>query len=169
MTDVSADPSAMPPDDLRRLVTGAHHDPHSVLGVHADKAAGTTLARAYRPGAKSVGAARRGAAPPPAGAGGGRRDYRAGARSVALLAGEQRHQLAETADGVFTAVLPEVPGAYVFEIDYGGDPVLVDDPYRWLPTLGELDLHLMGEGRHERLWNVLGAHGRTDATPPGPR
>src|ERR1044072_8966134 len=137
MTDVSADPSAMPPDDLRRLVTGAPHAPPSVLGVHADKAAGTTLARAYRPGAKSV----------------------------ALLAGEQRHQLAETADGVFTAVLPEVPGAYVFEIDYGGDPVLVDDPYRWLPTLGELDLHLMGEGRHERLWNVLGADRGPPATP----
>jgi 1,4-alpha-glucan branching enzyme len=29
------------------------------------------------------------------------------------------------------------------------------------PVLGELDLHLIGEGRHERLWEVLGAHGRT--------
>jgi 1,4-alpha-glucan branching enzyme len=28
-------------------------------------------------------------------------------------------------------------------------------------TLGELDLHLIGEGRHERLWEVLGAHPRT--------
>ena len=26
------------------------------------------------------------------------------------------------------------------------------------PTLGELDLHLLGEGRHERLWERLGAH-----------
>jgi 1,4-alpha-glucan branching enzyme len=141
--DLSADPSAMPPDDLRRLVTGSHHDPHSVLGVHSDRAAGeagTTVARAYRPGAKSV----------------------------TLLAGENRHPLDETADGVFTAVLPEPPGAYVLEIDYGGDPVLVDDPYRWLPTLGELDLHLLGEGRHERLWNVLGAHVRTYDTPAGP-
>ena len=25
-------------------------------------------------------------------------------------------------------------------------------------TLGELDLHLIGEGRHEKLWEVLGAH-----------
>lgn len=29
------------------------------------------------------------------------------------------------------------------------------------PTLGELDLHLIAEGRHERLWEVLGAHTRT--------
>ena len=26
------------------------------------------------------------------------------------------------------------------------------------PTLGEMDLHLIGEGRHEELWRVLGAH-----------
>ena len=32
-----------------------------------------------------------------------------------------------------------------------------DDPYRFLPTLGEIDLHLINEGRHEQLWNVLGA------------
>ena len=28
-------------------------------------------------------------------------------------------------------------------------PSSVDDPYRFLPTLGEIDLHLIGEGRHE--------------------
>src|SRR5258708_21350750 len=28
------------------------------------------------------------------------------------------------------------------------------------PTLGELDLHLIGEGRHRHLWHVLGAHHR---------
>ena len=27
-----------------------------------------------------------------------------------------------------------------------------------MTTLGELDLHLLGEGRHERLWERLGAH-----------
>src|SRR5436305_499661 len=26
------------------------------------------------------------------------------------------------------------------------------------PLLGDLDLHLFGEGRHERLWEVMGAH-----------
>ena len=35
-----------------------------------------------------------------------------------------------------------------------------DDPYRFLPTLGELDLHLFGEGTHRRLWQHLGAHPR---------
>jgi 1,4-alpha-glucan branching enzyme len=126
------------PSELHRLVAGAHHDPHSLLGVHPDRA-GTAVARAYRPGAKSV----------------------------TLLAGETRHVLDEVGDGLFVAQLPEPPGAYLFEVDYGGDPVLIDDPYRWLPTLGELDLHLLGEGRHERLWQALGAHVRSYDTPTG--
>ena len=32
-------------------------------------------------------------------------------------------------------------------------------------TLGEMDLYLIGEGRHERLWEALGAH--TRRTPEG--
>ena len=36
--------------------------------------------------------------------------------------------------------------------------ITIDDPYRFLPTIGELDVHLLGEGRHEELWERLGAH-----------
>jgi 1,4-alpha-glucan branching enzyme len=61
--------------------------------------------------------------------------------------------------GVWVGVLPdpEVPD-YRLEVAYDGAPALVDDPYRFLPTLGETDLHLINEGRHENLWQVLGAH-----------
>ena len=38
--------------------------------------------------------------------------------------------------------------------------VHVDDPYSFLPTLGELDQYLIGEGRHEELYERLGAHVR---------
>ena len=41
-----------------------------------------------------------------------------------------------------------------------GPDFVIDDPYRHSPTIGELDLHLIGEGRHEELWRVLGAHER---------
>ena len=33
----------------------------------------------------------------------------------------------------------------------------MDDPYRFWPTLGDLDLHLIGEGQHRELWRRLGA------------
>jgi 1,4-alpha-glucan branching enzyme len=125
-------------DDLRRLLAGAHHDPHSVLGAHSDHT-GTTVARVYRPGAKAV----------------------------AVLGGDVRTELDEVADGFFAGELPENPGSYRLEVSYNGEPLVVDDPYRWLPTLGELDLHLFGEGRHEKLWEVLGAHVRSYETPDG--
>ena len=41
---------------------------------------------------------------------------------------------------------------YRLEVTYQERAYRVDDPYRWLPTLGEVDLHLIGEGRHENLW-----------------
>lgn len=33
-----------------------------------------------------------------------------------------------------------------------------------MSSLGELDLYLIGEGRHEKLWDVLGAHVRRDSS-----
>jgi len=33
-----------------------------------------------------------------------------------------------------------------------------EDPYRFSPVLGEVDEHLIAEGRHRRLWEALGAH-----------
>ena len=67
------------------------------------------------------------------------------------------------ANGVWVAVLePLQPGHvpdYRLEVTYEGlTPQAMDDPYRYLPTVGEVDLHLIGEGRHEKLWEVLGAH-----------
>ena len=50
---------------------------------------------------------------------------------------------------------------YELEVDYpDGNAFTIDDPYRFPPTLGELDLHLVGEGRHEELYERLGAHVR---------
>ncbi len=43
----------------------------------------------------------------------------------------------------------------------GGEPLEQQDGYRFAPTLGELDLHLISEGRHEQLWHALGSHVRT--------
>ena len=41
----------------------------------------------------------------------------------------------------------------------GGEHTAVD-PWAFWPTLGDLDLHLVGEGHHDRLWTVLGANAR---------
>ena len=74
--------------------------------------------------------------------------------------------------GIYEARLPQQPGDYRIEVTYarrrGRDGThTVDDPYRWMPTVGQLDEHLIREGRHERLWEVLGAHVRRYDTPRG--
>ncbi|MFF2940591.1 1,4-alpha-glucan branching enzyme [Streptomyces niveus] len=124
---------ALADSDRHRLLHGSHHDPHGVLGAHPGK--GGVVFRALRPYAKAV-----------------------------TVVGEGlRAQLHDDGDGFFSGVLPwrQVP-QYTLVVRYGAtdgevDEVEVQDPYRFLPTLGDLDLHLIGEGRHEELWQALGA------------
>jgi 1,4-alpha-glucan branching enzyme len=85
------------------------------------------------------------------------RTLRRGASTVSIVDGEERYPARRVHDeGVFEATVPGKVLDYRVEVD----GKLSDDPYRHLPTVGELDLHLIREGRHERLWTVLGAHVR---------
>ncbi|MFJ6794278.1 1,4-alpha-glucan branching enzyme [Streptomyces sp. NPDC091268] len=111
-----------------RLLEGRHHDPHAVLGAHPQQ--GGVCFRVLRPYAKAVTVAAEGL----------------------------RAELLDDGDGLFSGLLPltEVPD-YRLLVAYDGDEIEVHDPYRFLPALGELDLHLIGEGRHEELWKALGS------------
>ncbi|GHJ15575.1 MULTISPECIES: 1,4-alpha-glucan branching protein GlgB [unclassified Micromonospora] len=82
------------------------------------------------------------------------RTLRRGAGEVTLLVDGERHPMKRVHDvGVFESVVPGEVLDYRVEVD----GATLDDPYRYPPTLGDLDLHLIGEGRHERLWSALGA------------
>ena len=130
--------------NLHRLLAGEHHDPHSVLGAH--EYGDHTVIRVLRPNALEV----------------------------AALIGNERYTFSHVEDALFAVAVPFTGLIdYRLELSYpGGDGSphvsTVADPYRFLPTLGEVDLHLFSEGRHERLWEVLGAHPRTYNTPDGP-
>ncbi|MBE1488689.1 1,4-alpha-glucan branching protein GlgB [Plantactinospora soyae] len=85
------------------------------------------------------------------------RTLRRGAGTVELVVGEQRLPMRRVHDeGIFEA---SVPGT-VLDYRVAVDGELRDDPYRYPPSVGELDLHLISEGRHERLWTALGARPR---------
>ncbi|MDQ0809401.1 1,4-alpha-glucan branching enzyme [Streptomyces sp. B3I7] len=115
-------------EDRERLLAGTHHDPHAALGAHP--VSGGVAVRVLRP-------------------------Y---ATAVTLVTGEGETALHDDGDGFFSALLPrpEVP-RYRLRIAYGDAVHETEDPYRFLPALGELDLHLIHEGRHEQLWTALGA------------
>ena len=81
--------------------------------------------------------------------------------------GDEALAMEHVAHGVFAVTLPGLDNIpdYRLRVRYaGGEPQVVCDPYRHRPTLGELDLHLIGEGRHERLWEALGARVRGTRT-----
>ncbi|WP_025157488.1 1,4-alpha-glucan branching protein GlgB [Leifsonia aquatica] len=123
---------------LFAVATGAYHDPHAVLGQHQVSAPGiadpVTVVRALRPLATEV---------------------------FALLPTGAHLELAHLAHGIWQGVDIVGPGAYEIEARYAdGSTWTADDPYRFAPTIGELDLHLIREGRHEQLWTALGAHVR---------
>ena len=82
-----------------------------------------------------------------------------------VLPGGSRVPMTHVHQGVFSATVPgtTVPD-YRIAVTYpGAGEIVGDDPYRHLPTLGEIDLHLIAEGRHEELWTVLGARVRPEA------
>ena len=135
---------AVEPVVLESVSAGTHHDPHSALGAHPEidvEGRRTTVIRALRPLAATV---------------------------TALLADGDSVPLAHVAEGVWEGVVHGDAGPYRIAATYADGPDWVAaDPYRHEPTLGELDLHLIGEGRHERLWEVLGAHVRVHQGEPG--
>ncbi len=136
----SATAIAVPRPELAALVSGTHASPHDVLGPHVGSG-GVTI-RTLRPLAHTV-------------------SVRSGAKSVPMT---HEHE------GVWVAVLPqEAVTDYRLEVTYhGGGTQTVDCPYRYLPTLGAMDQHLINEGRHEELWKVLGAQVREYDTTDGP-
>ena len=100
------------------------------------------------------------------------RAYRPHAAEVVAVIGGVRYPLQHVEAGVFAVAVPFTNLIdYRFEVKYSEDESAfvhsVADAYRFLPTLGEIDLHLFAEGRHERLWEILGAHPRSFTTPDG--
>ncbi|OFS21153.1 1,4-alpha-glucan branching protein GlgB [Corynebacterium sp. HMSC04H06] len=81
-----------------------------------------------------------------------------GAESVELLTAAGTTPMRAAGHDIFEADLPEQQD-YRLRVGYpGGANRTVADGYAFLPTLGTLDLHLVAEGRHERLWEILGAN-----------
>ncbi|MBB5632466.1 1,4-alpha-glucan branching enzyme [Cryobacterium mesophilum] len=122
----------VPPEELSAIAEGRHPQPHSILGQHAlDRG---WVIRARRPLARSV---------------------------TAIRANGTRIPLKHVAHGIWQARARGGGQSYTIETTYESGPDwLAEDPYRFVPSVGEVDLYLFGEGRHEKLWKVLGAHHR---------
>src|ERR1700751_1268797 len=126
MTQPDANLADLSLGKIKRIVAGQHRDPHSVLGAHPGPDG--VIIRPLRPLAKSV---------------------------TAVLDDGRRLPMAHVHQGVFEVTVPDekVPGykiatTYPAAADAAGasggasSEDVRDDPYRYLPTLGEFDLYL---------------------------
>ncbi len=124
------------PAELEMLLRLASPDPHSILGAHPT--ARGVVVRAFRPEASSV---------------------------ELLIEGEAPRPLTRThPKGFFELLLEgrETLFPYQLRVVYAdGNVFVMRDPYAFLPTLGNFDEHLFGEGKHTRLYDKLGSHVRT--------
>ncbi len=122
------------PSDIALICQGAHGDPFSILGPHRHTT-GRTSVRAFIPGAAQV----------------------------LVVATPSQRVLATLAlchpDGFFDRVLSSaLKSRYQLHVRWGDDSVSVmEDPYRFGPVLGEMDLWLLAEGTHLRPFEVMGA------------
>ena len=125
--------------DYGRLLSCTHHAPHDIYGWHPLGDASIVRTRQI------------------------------GAERVELLVHGDALEMEAVGDDFWVAPLEDdLSPDYRFRITYPGlEPKIVADPYHFLPTLGELDQHLISEGRHERLWEVLGANVRSYTTSLG--
>ena len=121
--------------DVEAIVRGMHGDPFAVLGMHGGGAEPLRVA-AFAPAADEVA-------------------VRDAATGEVLATLERVHP-----EGFFAGPVPGRRERFPYRLHMraGTFEWEADDPYRFAPVLGELDEHLLGEGRHHRLFNRLGAH-----------
>ncbi len=113
------------------LVQARHGDPFAVLGPHA-VASGTAI-RAFIPDVDHVEVLR---------------------RDNGLKLGTLRR--VDDA-GFWSGLIPDA-AAYRFRVSTNGSSYDLEDAYSFPPLLGEIDIYLLGEGRHRDFAKVLGAH-----------
>jgi 1,4-alpha-glucan branching enzyme len=136
--------ASLDPTELARLVTGDHDEPHRVLGAHPASHAGVegSVVRAFHPDAVGCD----------------------------LIVDVRPRAMDPIRGGLFETFVPRFAAGSAYRVCFrfeNGASWERDDPYRFLPTLGNVDVHLFHEGTHRRLWEVLGAHLRTVAGVPG--
>ncbi|HEY6219674.1 MAG TPA: 1,4-alpha-glucan branching protein GlgB, partial [Gemmatimonadaceae bacterium] len=129
------------PYDLSQLVAGEHSHPHEILGAHPATRGRTKgiVVRSLAPDAIAC--------------------------DCVLSDGrvEQMEAIARGQSNCFAAFLAKAsfPISYRLRFHYADGSIWErGDPYRFLPTVSDLDLHLFNEGTHRELWTKLGARCR---------
>ncbi|MBI3935216.1 MAG: 1,4-alpha-glucan branching protein GlgB [Acidobacteria bacterium] len=125
--------------EVKRILRGQHSDPFHILGAHPAHPDGKSgvVVRAFLPQAEKV----------------------------SVLRAEHRNDPVPMerfhAEGFFEAFIPGKEEVFPYRLQVttaAGKTSIVEDPYRFPPVLSDFDLHLINEGKHQRLYEKLGTH-----------
>lgn len=123
------------PNEIAALLNASHSDPFRVLGPH--RVGNDLLIRVFRPEA----------------------------REVQIVSAKDQSQVYPAdrlhVEGLYQATVPNESRDFPYlvkVIGFDGSESTLRDPYSYGPIMGEIDLHLFGEGNHTRLYDKFGAH-----------
>ena len=133
-------PSALLREKTERLRSFAENDPHAFLGIH-DQRHQQRVVRLWRPGAETLNLRVRGE----------------------LVEAAKVHS-----DGLFEHRMSSLCSYGDYQVIHA-DGSLDYDPYAFVPSVSEMDLHLFAEGKHYELYRMLGAHPCTHQGVAGTR
>ena len=134
-------------DECRSLVEARNANPHSLLGMHPVGTEKGVVVRALLPGAERV-------------------------QVVPVHEHDKPLIQLERVDayGLFEGFSKKASTVYAYDLVAmypGGKEWRTRDPYSFLPTVGEMDLFLFGQGNERRIYEKLGAHLRAPDGVPG--
>jgi len=124
-------------EELKSLVSVRHRSPHTLLGMHPLGDGSGLVVRAFLPEAAKVEAVPVHEPDKP------------------TLNLDRLHEA-----GLFEGSTREANRVYAYDlviIDHQGGKRQTRDPYSFLPTLGETDLYLFGQGNERRIYEKLGS------------
>jgi len=134
-------------EDIKLIIRGEHSSPHSILGNHKVRVDGedAIVVRTFVPGAKAA---------------------------KVIMASEEGAQFPMTqvhTDGFFEVILRECSEffPYRLELDVNHEVRVQDDPYRYLPTVGEADFEEWRRGVEYHAYQKFGAHRRRSGEVEG--
>ncbi len=124
--------------ELESLVRLKHRSPHQLLGMHPLGGGSGVVVRAFAPGAAGV------------------EIQPVHEKNKPVIPLKRIHRA-----GLFEGMSQETSSVYAYDLvitESGGAVRRTRDPYSFLPTLGETDLYLFGQGNERRVYTKLGAH-----------
>ena len=119
---------------LERFLDCSHSDPHSILGMHYVEKLGSIVVRAYDPFAEKI--------------------------FITFDNNSKAEMEKVHPEGLFAIKFSDRKKHFAYKIEkrFSNNTFVSEDPYCFLPGIGEMDIYLFNEGEHRKIYEIMGSH-----------